>query len=536
MELIKNIFKYLIILIVVFILACGLIAGILFIFPKAKIFGFQYASSHDKNVVLFADETVNKVNITTANYDIKIVPNSQQGLEENKNLRIVVENDYTGFSNNGTAITRIKNAFSENEETISVNKIDLAENYSFYRKDGEFTLDIVEPKGVMSYGSSRIVIYLPENAENVKFNLTTEKGAISFAKSEVNSSRTISASNIKIIVKNLRGSFNLDNAQMKEESDLTISNFLGIANINSEEISNVVIDSDQGSFNFKNINGNLTITGNNPYVRVDAVSGNLKFETTTGFIEVGELKKGGIITTKNGIVRIDKVLGGLELNNESGEITIGQTGDGSTDASVNIYGKSGAITLGKNEETDVKSIYNLNSVVTETGKIVIKNLVETNVEKIETTKGSISIEFALDNEVKNINLVKTVKGKIEVKNICGKVNCESNTGEIYAEFLRYTDESSFKTTSSKIELTLSSPTSDANRQFTLELKNKENKLKINIGAYPETTSFSGEKDVDGYYRFIETFPQDSTTLNKISVTTTSGMIVLKEKVKHNKII
>ncbi len=529
MELFKNILKYLLILVAIFILGCSLIAGILFVFPKATIFGFRYTANKEENVEIISDATVTKVNISTSNYDIRLIPNSQQNLETNKNLRIVIKNSYMGFTNNKVVETQLKSGDSE-EKTIAVSEIDRTENKEVYYKDGILNLNLVEPKGVISFNNSQIIVYLPENAENVEYNLSTEKGKITFEKSEINEGKLISTSNINISVKNIRGSFSLDNAKMSNGSVLKIQNYLGRVNINSDYISNVEISSNSGNFNFKNIgydglDGDLVVSGNNPYVRANSITGNVKFETTTGFIETEEIKKDAVITTKNGIVRLSKILGGLELRNDSGETAIGQIGDGITKKSVKIYGKSGLISLGGDES---KIVYNLNSLTTETGKVIIKNLAETNVEEISSTKGSINIEF-VNNDKQKSSKVKSSSGNIEIKNINGQVDCETSKGTINATFIKYFGESNFKTNSSNIQLQLTSPTDDASKQVELNAKNKENKLSVNVGAYSKN-KFDGAKDGEGYYNFVQKFPIDCETANKINIVTNSGKIIVKENV------
>ena len=524
MDILKTIFKFVLIIAIVVAFAFAIMFGILFFFPKTQIFGFKYVKNHEENSIIIADASVTKINLETNNYDVIIKPNSVNNLANNPNLSIVVVNDYAGFANNNNTGTLVKNITTD--EYISINEFK-SPNLNYFKSGSEYTISIKEPTGMVSYGGSKIIVSVPENASGVEYNITTNKGAISFTKNDINTSKMISSGDVNISVNSASGSFNLDNLNMKENSTLNIKNFLGRVNINSEKIGNVKINSNSGNFTFKNIgfegfNGKLTVEGNNPYVTVNKIFGGVEFKTTTGLISCDELVGDGIIETDNGIVRINKLYGGLSLKSSSGEVTIKQIGEStSSEKPINIETKSSNVTLG----TDTTPIYYLTSIVGEKSNVKVLNLFDTN-STITTTKGSIKVDFAKDNKQKNITVAST-SGAIELTNVYGNVNATTTSGKIKTTFTHISSLSEFNTEKGSVEIVLPAPTNDENKQYTLNLNNKSNNVNVKIGEF-SLTSFSGEKNSEGYYNFTKTFPMDKTTTNTISVKTNSGKINIHE--------
>lgn len=537
MELIKNIFKYLIILLFLAFLVCGIFIGIMFFFPSTQIFGFKYVANHTDNGISLNESVlsgVTKINIDTDNYDIIIKPNSTKGISSNNSLWIAIHNDYTGFANVNNNGLMIENC--NTKELITASSLAggmLDPNLIRVGNTSEFSLKIAEPSGVVSYGNSYVIVGVPENVTGVEFVVNTNKGEISFAKNEDNPSKMVSTSNITLNVNSARGSFNLDNANMQDGSNLNIKNYLGRVTINSEKIGNVNIDSNSGNFTFKNIGyegftgGNLTVTGNNPYVSVDTIYGSCSFQTTTGFLKCKELKGDAVkIKTSNGIVRIDKALKGIDVESESGEITIGQVGDSTSLAgTANVTTNSGAITLGSEDA----GVYIHTQITSKSGRVIVKNLYHNNSE-ISTTKGSVKVDFAKDEKLKNLK-VETESGAIELNNVYGDITAKTGkSSKIKAQFISLSNASNFTTDAGEVELILPSPTDVSNKQYNLDLKsknNKDNKLNITIGDY-SISKFEGEKNEEGYYSLLKTFPEDKVTTNTIKVTTKSGKINIHE--------
>lgn len=529
MDLIKKMLKYLLILAIIAVLACSLIAGILFIFPSLSLFGLRYAANHKQNIAEEVNSVITKVNIETNHYNIVIKPNSEKNEEnpDNTTLRVVINNDFTGYSKNGITNANIKKSVSENY--LDAGKFDSVSLASF-KVDGELTLALTEPEGLIAYGSSSVIVFLPENATGVEYNLKTNTGKISFEKNNFDESKTISTKNITLSVSSYKGSFNLDNADMQDGSDLTISNYIGRVEVNSERIGNVKINSNSGNFTFKQIGyegfngGDLTVEGNNPYIRVKGtVFGSVKYtNVVTGFVEIDTIKKDLIYESKNGILRVNKTLGNVKTTNETGETTIKQIGSESSErTSVDIKSISGVINLG----TEETKIYFLANVTTETGRVNIKNLVENNAV-ITTTKGSVDVSFT-PNLKQNLT-VTTVSGQVSLDNVSGKMDIKTeNSSKIYAKFLSFNADSNFQTDGGEVELVLPAPTESEDKRYELNLSNRQkNKLNISIGAYSKT-EFDGEKDEDLYYNFVKSFPENMSGY-KIFVKTNSGLIKVHE--------
>lgn len=543
MELIKNLLKYFIILLVLIFCIFGILAGIMFLFPSVNLFGFRFAGSKDSSAIILNTPTLTEIEVETNNYDIVIMPNSESGIASNNRMKLVIENNYTGFSNakyNNETINKTLVQDIETNEYIEFSEF-TPQNLSSFNNGGKYVIKLKEPTGIISYGSSRVVIYVPENAENVVYNLKTNKGDIVFAPNSIKPTENLNTGDITINVSSYRGSFNLDNAKMAENSNLTITNYLGRVKINSEKIANVVISSNSGNFTFKNIGyqgfaGTLTVSGNNPYVRVDTIFGNVNFDATTGYLQAKEIKGDSIINTDNGIIKIDKALGGIISSNNSGETIIKQIGENTNDyKGVNIISKSGAITLGGTK--DAEGVYYLTKISAESSKVTIhnmyavtRNVADLDYNIIETTKGSVTVNFADTIQEKYLK-VTTNSGAITLRNIYGEIDAKtSKSSKIYAEFSSLAEGkvSNFRTDEGTIELIMPAPTNSTDKQYVLNAQNRQNKLDVEIGNYSKS-SFDGDKDQDGYYNFTKIFPDGVTTTNTINAKTNSGKIIVKEK-------
>lgn len=532
MELIKKMLKYLFILVIILVLACSLIAGILFFFPSVSLFGLRFASGHKENIAIETNSSIKKVNVETNHFNIIVKPNSDENKDsiDNENLRVVINNDYTGFSKNGLNTVQIKKV--DTDEFLDASKFDNI-SLAHFKNGDELTIILNEPDGVISYGSSSVIVFLPENASGVEYNLKTNTGKISFEKNNFDETKVVSTKNITLSVSSAFGSFSLDNASMQDGSDLIISNYIGRVEINSEKIGNVKIKSNSGNFTFKQIGyegftgGNLTVEGNNPYVRVTGtVFGSVTYtNVTTGFVEIDTIKQHLIYESKNGILRVNKILGSVNIYNESGETTIKQIGDDmATPTSVTIKGKSGAINLGM----DNTKIYYLSRVETESGRVVIKNLASSVSQEIQTTKGSVEVEFSEDENQKDLKVL-TESGSVTLKKVYGKMNITTgNSSKIYAGIVAISSESNFVTDGGEVELVLPAPTTSANRKYKLAIMNKQkNKMDVKIGNFAKT-EFDGEQDENQFYHFSQVFPQEETTENVINIKSNSGLIKVHE--------
>lgn len=532
MELIKNLIKYFLILLIIVVLAGALMAGVMFVFPSVSLFGFRYVSSHSEyGFISDVGNSITKINVETDNYDIIVRPyRSSKSEPTTTKICISVVSSLTGYSRNGINETQVKKVGTEEYKSVSLLENDpkLIQN-----EDGtEFTIVLNEPTGVVAYGNSKVIISVPEVSQNVQYNLKTNNGAISFEKNSENEEQMISASNVDVTVSSIRGSLNLNNLSMADGSDLFINNYIGRVKVDSTKLGNVTINSNSGNFEFAQIGyegpsnvGKLTVKGNNPYVKVGTVYGAVNYgkdgAVTTGYLEIGTLKKEIIYNSINGILKIDKALSTIEATTESGEITIGQIGEKGDNFQVDINSKSGKVTLGGEN----KNVYCLSKVLTESGRVVVNNFSEENHDcEIETTSGSIEVTFEKSDAIKNL-IAKTSSGAITLNNICGEVSATTgNNSKIYANFYKVSKKANFNTSNGEVEIVLPVPTNT--NIYQLNLKNKQNNLNVDIAGY-EKTSFDGEK-VDEYYQFSKVFPDGKTGANEICVTTSSGRISVHE--------
>ncbi len=524
MEFVKKLFKYLVIIALVLGLTCGLIAGILFIFPNASLFGLRYSAKHKEEIAGEINATLTKVNIETNNFDVVIKPSADADTSgDNNNLRVVIANNFTGYSNNGLTDTQIKKSDSDE----FVNSAEIINYFPSFYNGSELNLILKEPTGLISYGSSKVVVYVPANAEGVEYSIKTNTGKIYFDKNSNNSSKTLSTKNINLEVKSSKGTFALDNVDMMAGSNLTISNYIGRVEIKSINIQNVNINSNSGNFEFDKISGNLTVEGNNPYIRANEVSGNVFYQNVvTGYVDIKQIGGELFYKSENGVLKVGKVLGTTTVENKSGETTINQIGEEGSDFSAKITTDSGFVTLG----TDSTQIYTLTSVKTGKGKVVIKNLASSVKDEISTNSGRIEIDFVNSASQKNLKATSS-SGDIIVRNAYGNLDFETaGKAFIYAELLSVAQNNKFVAEKGGIELKLPAPTNAGEKQYVLNLKNTvNNNLNLEIGNFIKT-DFANNKDADNMFVLNQVFPTDKTeseVLNKIEAQT-SGVIKIHE--------
>lgn len=555
MSAIKTLFKYVVIILCAILFLIFLLTGILFIFPNASIFGFRYVTNHNDYGGFVDNATVTEINIETNNYDIVIIPNSRQDIQNYQTFSFVVENNYTGFSNakvkaevegeNGNETkdvsldcTWLQALDGSYVKSTELNSVTLAK----FRSGSAYTFKLIEPTGLVSIGSSRVMVYMPENSTNyVKYNLKTNSGTIKFLKNDINLNSTLYTSDITLDINSYRGAFNLENIVMKENSNLRISNYLGKVNIDSEKIGNVIIDSNSGNFTFNNIGfgenkSNLTINGNNPYVKVNKLYGNLYYDANTGYLEAGEVLGDMFVDTDNGIIKVAKALGVIDVNNDSGETTIDQIGENTSNSrGVNLTSKSGKITIGGSNYSENKGVYYIGLVKTESGNVVVNNfyakagsVLSSNTNEINTTSGSVTVNFATSEDIKDLT-VTTTSGKVKLYKVYATVNVKTNNGAVYAEFdkIAVANVANFESLTGNLEIKLPAPTNSLDKQYNINAQNKENKLDIKIGSFAKT-AFDGDKNLVGYYIFEQKFPSDASTTNTINLKTNSGKIIVKE--------
>ena len=164
----------------VFAMACGLIVGAMFLFPNIKIFGFHYVSAKDTNTIAYMytnGANISKFNIETENFDVKIEPSKQAGY-----FSVAIDNNYMGFAK-GNSKDILVQAGGSNFVSVDDFK---NENFVNFVSNNEFNIKLKELDGLISYGNSSVIIFVPENLINAEYNIKTTNGTVSFNKNETN--------------------------------------------------------------------------------------------------------------------------------------------------------------------------------------------------------------------------------------------------------------------------------------------------------------------------------------------------------------
>ena len=159
MELIKSLFKYLLILVVIAFGVVSILAGIMLLFPNVKLFGFRYASSKDSRAIIINSPTITEIQVETNNFDIVILPNSEENVSNNVRFRMVIENNYVGFTNstyNDEIMNKTHILNLTTNEYVPFTEFTGANIANFMDGEGKYVIKIKEPTGLVSYGSSKI--------------------------------------------------------------------------------------------------------------------------------------------------------------------------------------------------------------------------------------------------------------------------------------------------------------------------------------------------------------------------------------------
>lgn len=554
MSLIKNMLKYLIILVGLLALGVAILAAVMFFVPSVQIFGYRFKASHSEYTITLTETTdIEKVTIKTNSYNINIRPNTTT-ISPNS-FYVVVKNDYAGYANskndvvliNGQDISKV-NEFSK--DAILENELDkdgniVMDGQNPVKISGHYIIDLTELSGIISLGGSNVTIYVPDVGKYIDYDLETASGTISFPKNNSQTSK-VKTNNLNISTTSPRGTFSLDNVEMIKTATLEIENFLGHININSDIGGSVKISSQTGSFFFNNIGTEgvseiesenvegisgvmLLISGNNPYVSFKTLNGSIKITSPSGIID-GEIVKGDIIANSTSAeINIAKLLGGCNIQTQNGSVVLNQIGEDVSELRpINITTTIGSVTLGQEKEVNkkvYKGIYGkVGTIVTASGKVTLVNT-ENNVDNITTESGIVNVEFAKTSKIKDAN-ISTKSGAVTIENINGNIYAKTEySAPIKASYYLIGGTSTFITDDGNIELTIFAPTNDSEKQYKLDMKSKSNKFDCQIGAYI-LSSLGEESKVEGYYETQETFPNTASSPYTLSLKTNMGKIIV----------
>ena len=531
MQLIKNLFKYLLILIGVAAFAIAAMASIMFFFPNVSLFGYHYQASHKNHILMLNTDSISKVKVVTNNYNINIRPNDN--LTNPDVFRIVIKDDYVGFTN-----SKEKELFV-NGKGVSEFSAENIENYQ--EATGEYIFDLTELTGIIAYGSSSVDVYVPTNF-TTEYYLETHAGKINFQANPNNLNEKVHTDNITIKVNSSRGDFDIEHVNIEPTATVDITNYLGRTNISNEIGGSVKISSKTGSFYFSKINQNLIVSGENPYVSFNELGGYLKFTSPSGLLDAGIVNGNVKVETSNGTIKIRKIVNLATVDNSYGDVVINQIGENEMDDSysVSITGGTGTIQIGQEQVYDnvsYKGVYGkISSIITTTGRVVLENVyspltLADNETKITTTKGSVTVNFADTNTPKvKFIVVSTESGAIKLNNIYGEIEAQTqNSATITATFKALYKVANFTTDEGAINLKLAYVTNAENRQLVLNMLNKANKVNLEIGDFAVNSFDENSKDQDGYYTSQHYFPTEITSSdNVITAKTNNGRIKISD--------
>ena len=429
MELIKNLLKYLFLLIAI-VFVVGIISFVaMFISYKInpdnpiKIFGYSYFGF---------------------NID-------KQEIETNSSYSsIEVSSNYSNITITGTNESAVH--IEVKNKMFGVAKLEEGVEYTYTKNIEENTLKIAlnEPKGLfINNASASIVVYVPTNYSAKNIVVNSDKAAVTIGNSSKNflnaNNITVNANNNKVSILNTKNGLNdvtinsknsLMEIYSKIAGKLTVQT--GVSTLNFKEVNDIEINaynlnlngntlnsdlnisSKWGIVKLNTVNGDLTLDGNikttinnlngsyldtnrtNAHLVIENVTGEVKTAATSGTTTINNCKGKAEITSTNGNIKVLNVASNLTINTNSALCTV-EFADEVEDESVFTFNsKNGSLTA-----TKISSKANIN--VKDDGvckiNLAYKKIVGENI--INGKKGNITITAPIQPCVLTVNTNST---------------------------------------------------------------------------------------------------------------------------------
>jgi len=297
-------------------------------------------------------------------------------------------------------------------KVFSGNKLRTWPSWNYDKNTYTLKLKVVEPKGFFINNASSFVFTVPFNYFD-SITVTTDSGSIVIGDK---SDELLQTASLKINNNSMGSTISLPNISITQL--LTVNKQLGRFVFEDNITSAVNINTDSGSFEFKDVNGTITVNGANPSLRAGTINGNLDFETTSGGTMTIDTVKGALHVESNAVqANINKMLGTVVVISNYGTLNLGTIGE-EADLKTN---KVASFNTGRGTVTIEKSYMNL-QVETTQGFVNVKDANKS--VDIKTEFGSIDVKF---NNIQTGNAVniETKNGAVDVENITGLANIVS---------------------------------------------------------------------------------------------------------------
>lgn len=536
MELLKKLFKSVMILIGIFAMFIVVIIAIMML-GKVSIFGFSFINETDKIDINIAtvgpdkmidnDGTINTIKIKT-NRAIAGV----EYYDDETSTGITIRLQYTL---QGIAKGEVK--------TVSFAKSEPAEVFNSYTK----VIDVmsIEPEGVFFANNCTLTVYLPYNMglNDIEIETGKAKGVHinENCLKKVDDLKTVKQLNLDHLKINQTGAnfsglnigkieyWEKPNTMIKVEkpnlivNSLEVSTIAGRVNINCPINDNVMLRSEFGTFVFKKLKSRINDT-----VYANSVGGNVIIEGNIPAVEFGTISNEIVKKAKNGEdfeVNDQFNINGQLLINANATVQVSGYINGAV--GLNKNGASLRANILKNYLTATSGCGGINIVGYVDGEIAVGT--DTNVDVtvndifINNCKSSVIIKAnnkpVLINKLSGSNCdIETNRGMITVKSIdnASTVNLTAKDGSIHANFTgnTITGENNIKATGSgNVNVTFK-----IGQKFKLFAKAKnQSKIKIDLNTFVTFGEEANEPSIDeGGFTYYDEQINDNTN-NAISV-------------------
>ncbi|MBQ8749917.1 MAG: hypothetical protein IJZ29_05585 [Clostridia bacterium] len=457
MGLIKNIVKYIFILLLIALGVVVLMGAVLFLFPNVSIFGYRYISVNEKvQYNLSISEVIPEY--YTENLD-KVV-----SIEiDAENVNVTVEPRNVNISENGQLIVKSLiqgNGFSkpENEGATIKEMYNTQKPYLVDLGNDEYKLVIVNKTadGIVNLTHHKLQVLIPNDlASNLKdLTIKTKSGSINIDKDTDDvENETIFNVTGTTTLQSTSGAQNLryitvNNLNAKSNSgDMLFTTNIG--NIKG----NAIIENETGSIKFEeevDILGNAYVKSGISRIKINDIREYFEYVGESAYLEVGKITGEVYIKSSDAVVVIDEISGegatlvaGLDpqdadnMSGNSAHNAIGNRTFHIKKADVDtlfLETNTGDITIDELISQDnIESKPNGN-LLTESGDITIGKLVGdvgavTNSGNIKINQGTYTEYSDKKDILKNAYIkVKSAKGNIVLKNIVGELHLSVTSG------------------------------------------------------------------------------------------------------------
>ena len=510
MKLIKKIIGSIFILlgICVMVVLCGFAVMMI---GKVSIFGYTFVNieKNSEAISLAKESPVNEITIVTdgtqINIDYRKV--SQISYQLNAKMQGIVKDDVKEIT------------------------VDAQENGS------TFTLKTTEPKGLPFYNKSILTVIVPNDARVKVISVETSASDFRFITPEEEGAyaqlETLSINTkTKNISYDLPSNLHLANLSMKSVT--------GRVYVYSPISGNLNIDSDYGTFIFKNgykLNSvteiknqiakrnKITIKGRSPFVEFGDMSDKKSAYDLYSDLSVTCQEEGN-----GGLVKVSGTLYGttyfhspnleFRANNVEGEFGV-QGGVSKIVINGNLNKMSEELTDSVatssidcgNGSLYINNCYAEVKIIANQNNVTIDNAYE-NVE-VKSATGSTKVHFA-DGVQKELIVKNSSNGSVEATNIQGKTNIET-AGFVKLEFVKVVGENKV-TTSSKIDVQIKD-----NLQYMFTTKSSSGNVNVSLGGDVEYNNCDGAA-TEGNLKIITHGVNCESSSNSLTLISNGGSI------------